>query len=168
MATGRRLRGTLHPPQTRVAPAIRGARPRTEKALIKAVHKKLGVGNHHQSMTGATLATNGTPDQYYDLPVVGEIWVEYKMLKSMPRSRIALGAYTPLQLSWLERRYKNSTRLAHTPNVLGVVGLPNGTVAVQRTPTEWREGTSITLAITIEEFAKCLCDGSVLPELSAG
>lgn len=131
-----------------------------EKDLIKAVNKKLPKPFHSQSMTGASMHTNGTPDRYYD-PENGryDLWAEYKMLDAMPRSGLVgfvhatkKGCYSPLQFAWMERRYKNS--LAHgRPNTVGIVGLPNRTVVLQTTPTEWREGSPVGMAIDLEELA---------------
>lgn len=121
-----------------------------EKRYIEAVNKRVPKKIHRQSMTSASLTTNGTPDYYYDGPA-RDLWVEYKRITSMPRDGTAKGAYTALQLHWMERRYRNS--LAHGPNVIGVVGLPNRLVCLQRTPTEWREGTSVDKAMTLVELA---------------
>lgn len=123
-----------------------------EKALIAAVNKKLPKPFHSQSMTGASMHNNGTPDRYYDPESGDDLWAEYKMLKSMPRSGIAIGDFSALQLHWMERRYFNS--LAHgRPNMVGIVGLPNRTVCLQRTPAEWRTGSPVVTAITLEELA---------------
>lgn len=102
-------------------------------------------------MTGASMAQNGTPDRLYDGPG-GLLFTEFKMLTAMPRSNIVIGAYTALQLHWMERRYTNS--LIHgRPNVVGIVGLPNRTAVIQHTPTEWREGTPATAAMPLSEVA---------------
>lgn len=133
-----------------------------EKALIKAINRKLPKSIHHQSMTFGSMSMNGTPDQYYDGPS-RDLWVEYKMLKSMPRSGLVggvdakkQGCYSPLQFDWMERRYIHARSLLPVPNVIGIVGLPNRTVVVQTTPTEWREGSSISKAISLEEVITCI------------
>ena len=134
-----------------------------EGQLITAVNKYLTKLVHHQSMTSASLTQNGTPDRYYDGPA-GDLWVEYKMLDAMPRSGLVgfvdakkKGCYSPLQYEWMMRRYSNS--LAHARrNVVGIVGLPNRTAVIQRTPTEWREGTSITQAISLKEVGVWIDD----------
>lgn len=135
-----------------------------EKGLIAAIHRRLRKDLHHQSMTSASLTHNGTPDQYYDGPV-RDFWIEYKMLKSMPRSGMVVGAYTELQLRWMERRYNNSLNLLHGPNVFGIVGLPNRSAVIQRTPTEWREGTHLSTAISLQEVSRCLDSGLLLLRL---
>ena len=120
-----------------------------ETGLRAAVNDKVKRILHVQSMTYASLSTNGTPDNYYDGPI-SDLWAEYKMLKSMPRSGIAIGAYSPQQLRWMTRRWR------HGRNVIGLVGLPNRTVCVQHTPEEWLNGTTVTSAITIKETATWL------------
>ena len=117
-----------------------------ETGLRTAVNTKLRGTLHRQSMTFAARTHNGTPDDYYD-GSKSDLWAEYKMLKSMPRSGIAIGAYTPQQIRWMTRRWR------HGRNVIGLVGLPNRTVCVQHTPKEWLNGTIVTSAITIKETA---------------
>ena len=121
-----------------------------ERQLIDAVNRGVPRTIHRQSMTGAAMNLNGIPDYYYDGPT-GDLWVEYKQLKSMPRSGVVVGALTELQIHWLERRYRNS--LAHRPNASVVVGLPNRTAVIQRTPTEWRTGTPVTSAVSLKEVS---------------
>lgn len=130
-----------------------------EKDLIAAVNRGLPNNFHSQSMTMGSLTHNGTPDRYYDGGPF-DLWVEYKMLDAMPRSRLVggvdankKGCYSPNQYRWMERRYRHSLNLPHGPNVVGIVGLPNRTAVIQRTPTEWREGSSIDLAIPIKEVS---------------
>lgn len=138
---------------------------RLEKQLIQAVNRPLPKTIHHQSMTSASMTHNGTPDQYYDGG--SEVWVEYKLLKAMPRSGIVVGNVSPIQLTWLERRYNNAIRLAHTPNVFVVVGLPIRTAVIQRTPTEWREGTPLAHAVPIKEVTEWLIATSSGSQLAA-
>lgn len=95
---------------------------------------------------------NGTPDYYYDGPV-RDLWIEYKLLKTAPRDGNVRGALTALQLAWLERRYR-----LPMPNVAVIVGLPNRTVAVQRTPAEWESGTPVSTLIPLEEAAAWITD----------
>jgi hypothetical protein len=121
-----------------------------EGGLRKSINSKLPRIIHRQSMTNASLSCNGTPDDYYDGPA-RDFWIEWKMLKSLPRSGIVVGDYSPLQLHWMERRYRNSNHLPHGPNMLGIVGLPNRKAVIQRTPTEWREGSPLTEAISLGE-----------------
>lgn len=123
-----------------------------EKQLYTAINKLLPPRFHSQALTGASMHSNGTPDRYYDPEGGNDLWVEFKQLTSMPRSGVVIGDYTSLQSNWMERRYRNS--LAHgRPNMVGIVGLPNRTAVIQRTPTEWREGTPVTEAITLKEAA---------------
>lgn len=136
-----------------------------EKQLIAAVLRQLPDTIHSQSMTFGSLSTRGTPDRYFDGPL-RDFWVEFKMLRAMPRSGIVKGDYSELQLRWMTRRYANSVKSCtytglpkeNTPasNMFGVVGLPNRTAVIQRTPTEWRNGSPIGEAMTIKEVASCL------------
>lgn len=126
-----------------------------EKQLIAAVHRQLPKTAHHQSMTLGSRSFNGVPDQYYDGPK-SDLWIEYKQLKSMPRNGIVIGAYSALQLRWMERRYRHSR--ARQPNVIGVVGLPDRTAVVQFTPAQWREGAAIGNALSIKEISLWIRD----------
>ena len=140
-----------------------------EKNLYQSVDRKLPTEIHRQSMTGASTSCRGTVDRYYDGPC-GDLWVEYKSLDHMPRSGLVggvnaskKGCYTPQQYDWMLRRYNNSLSLPHGPNVVGIVGLPNRTAVIQRTPTEWCEGSPTSAAVTIQEIANWIqerCGGS--------
>ena len=55
---------------------------------------------------------------------------------------VAVGAYTPLQLRWMKRRYSNGM------NVIGVVGLPDHRACIQCTPDAWKYGTEVTSAVS--------------------
>ena len=131
-----------------------------EKAHITAVQnqlKKLGT-LHSQFMTYASLSMNGTPDRYYD-GAVRDLWIEYKRLTSMPRSKVAVGDYSEQQLKWMNRRWANS----FTHNIWGVVGLPDKTVCLQLNPSEWLDGTPISAAISHKQLAQLIwdfCNGS--------
>jgi hypothetical protein len=126
-----------------------------ETGLKKYIAGKLPKAVHYQSMTYASLSRNGTPDHYYD-GAGSDLWVEYKMLRAMPRSGIAVGDYSAQQLDWMERRYANAKQNdpLHMPNVVGIVGLPNRTAVIQRSPTEWRKGSPITEALPLKEIAQ--------------
>lgn len=121
-----------------------------ERQLIDAINKRVPKSIHRQSMTSASLTSNGTPDYYYDGPG-GDLWVEYKMRSAMPRDGIVVPELTPLQLNWLERRFNNS-RL-HTTNAVVVVGLPNRTAVLMQSPTEWRNGVNVNRYETLEGLA---------------
>jgi hypothetical protein len=121
---------------------------RLERNLIAAILRKLPKQLHSQSMTAGSATQNGIPDRYFDGPT-SDLWVEFKQLKSMPRNGIARGAYTPLQIAWMERRFNNSAK----QNVIGIVGLPDRRVCLQFTPSEWKEGTPIDRRATSIEGA---------------
>lgn len=122
-----------------------------EKQLIAAICHQLPRGLHRQSMTYSSLSYNGTPDRYFD-GRHSDLWVEFKMLKAMPRSNVIAGGYTALQREWMERRWYNGG------NVVGVVGLPNRTAAIQRSPLEWRNGTPVATAISLKDVALWIID----------
>lgn len=135
-----------------------------EKQLISAINKNLPRPFYSNSNTGSSMAMNGLPDRYYDPAGGNDLWVEYKMRDAMPRDGMVggidnkkRGYYSTLQYEWMVRRYNNS--LAHgRPNVVGIIGLPNRTAVIQTTPTEWREGSSITLAIPLKEVSLWIAD----------
>src|SRR6478609_10798837 len=122
-----------------------------EGGLISAVFKYIPPSLHSQSMTYASLTHNGTPDRYLD-GSKSDLWTEWKLLRSMPRSGIAKGDYSPQQLRWMTRRWH------HGKNVIGLVGLPNRTVCIQHTPEEWINGTTVTSAISYKETAAWILD----------
>ena len=126
------------------------ARRGPEGRLIDAVNKHIPKTIHHQSMTFGSRSFNGTPDRYYDGPL-GDLWVEYKALTAMPRDGVVVGDYSSLQLRWMTRRYDNCAPSAR--NVVGVVGLPNRTAVIQRSPTEWEQGTPASTALPIKEVS---------------
>lgn len=118
-----------------------------ESGLIAAVNRPLVLYSH--SNTGSSMNTNGLPDRYYDGPA-GDLWVEFKMLQHMPRNSTVVGEYSALQLKWMKRRYVYS---GFVPNVIGVVGLPNRTAVIQRTPEEWEGGSHVSVAVPLKEVS---------------
>lgn len=108
-----------------------------EGQLIAAVNRLLPKTLHHQSFTNASLSHNGVCDHYYD-GQKGDLWVEYKMLRGMPKNGIAKGDFTPLQLRWMTRRWTNGK------NVIGVVGLPDRHAVIQLNPVQWANGTPLS------------------------
>jgi hypothetical protein len=136
-----------------------------EKDLYRTIDRPLPQSIHRQSMTGSSMTMTGTVDRYYDGDR-SDLWVEYKMLKSMPRSGVVIGDYTQRQLHWMERRYNNSLPHGRT-NVVGIVGLPNRKAVVQTTPTEWREGSPVSAAIDLKEVSAWICDFCLLSPVSS-
>lgn len=131
---------------------------RNEKQLIDAVMRRIPKSVHSQSMTSASLTSNGTPDRYFDGPK-GDLWVEFKYIDAWPRSAVVggvhaskRGCYSPLQYSWMKRRWD------HGRNVLGVIGLPDGTAVVQDNPDDWLEGSTMFAKRPIQEVADCILD----------
>lgn len=122
---------------------------RKPETIFKGAVNKLLRDVFKQSNVGSMMALSGVPDMYYDGPN-DDLWVEYKYNPTLPRDGIVVGAYTPLQLHWMERRYNN--RVTHQ-NVVGIVGLPGRIACIQHTPEFWRVGTLLTTAIPIPEVA---------------
>ena len=83
-----------------------------EATFIEAVHRKLDLAIHRQSMTGASTNMNGTPDRYYDCGTgARDLWVEYKYWPRIPKLQPRLvgeksGQVTALQCNWLQRRWR--------------------------------------------------------------
>lgn len=130
-----------------------------EKLLIQAVNRPLPKTLHHQSMTGASMTMNGIPDRYYD-GSKRDGWIEFKQRDSMPRSGLVGGVdnkkdgcYRTLQFDWMRRRWSNCIAAGVTPNVFGIIGLPNKTAVIQTTPTEWEHGSSISGAVSYKEIS---------------
>lgn len=137
-----------------------------EQQLYQSIDNRIDKFIHRQSMTGAAKTFNGTPDRYYD-GALDDLWVEYKQLVSMPRDnyvRVAPidgvkrqpnGRLTALQLNWLTRRWWNASS---THNAIVVVGLPNKTALLLRTPSEWNGAVSIFESRTYAEVSKWIQD----------
>jgi len=133
-----------------------------EKALYQAVDRRLPRTIFRQSMTGASLATNGLPDRYYD-GLKADLWVEWKQFDHMPRGELVScapklgvkkqpkGHLTQLQEMWLSRRNFVGN------NAVVIAGLPNKTAVIMTRPNEWLGGVPIAEAKTIEEIAAWIC-----------
>lgn len=118
--------------------------------LSKAVHR--------QSMTFGSRSFNGTPDYYYD-GYEGELWVEWKQIAAWPRDGLVggvdnkkRGCYSTLQYDWMVRRW------ARGKNVVGMIGLPDKTVVIQREPREWKDKTNVTRAVTRKEACEWIAN----------
>jgi hypothetical protein len=129
-----------------------------EKGLYAAVDKHVPKWNeefkpkrkgiHRQSMTGTVFG--GTVDRYYD-GTKSDLWAEYKMLRAKPRIGIVIGAYTPGQRRWMQRRWETKM------NVVGIVGVPidgKVMVALQFGPNDWDGGTPLGQLRTPREVAE--------------
>lgn len=124
-----------------------------ESGFISYVVRKLPPHIHSQSMTFGSLTHGGTPDRYFDGPS-HDLWVEFKYIDAMPRSRTVggvddkkRGCYSSKQYNWMCRRQKAGG------NVLGIVGLPNRMAVVQTDPAQWKNGSPIEEAIPWSEVA---------------
>lgn len=107
-----------------------------EHSFTKAVLRILPAEVHVQSMTSASMTTNGTPDRYIDLK--RDLWVEFKYASHVPRAGVNLGAnekgmLTALQKRWLKRRFNAGG------NAIVVLGLPSDRTrgVVLASPAEW-------------------------------
>lgn len=103
-----------------------------EHQFTKAVINKLPKDVHVQSMTMASLTTNGTPDRYLDYKV--DLWAEFKMAKTHGKHGYNVGdMLSGPQRIWLGRRYKAGG------NCVVVVGVPSDRARgfILTTPDEW-------------------------------
>lgn len=103
-----------------------------EHSFTKAVVGKLPAAVHVQSMTMASLTTNGTPDRYLDYKT--DFWVEFKYAKTFGNKGYDVGKMlSGPQREWLRRRYK----AGH--NCCVVVGVPSDKARgfILTKPSEW-------------------------------
>ena len=87
-----------------------------EASFIATVHGYLPVHLHREKMHNAY--RSGTADVWYS-GAGGDLWVEYKYLRSMPE-RAPIRVYdmiSPLQMRWLNERYDEGR---HVVVILGV------------------------------------------------
>jgi hypothetical protein len=106
-----------------------------ESGFIRSIHKYLPTV-YFEKM--ANPYRGGTPDVWYS-GHLGDLWVEYKFLPSLPRSKEIFPDLSPLQKLWLRRRYGDGR------NVAVIVGCPEGAVVYEHltwerglTPTDFR------------------------------
>jgi hypothetical protein len=103
-----------------------------EHQFTKAVVNKLPKDVHVQSMTMASLTTNGTPDRYIDYKV--DLWAEFKMARTHGRNGYNVGdMLSGPQRLWLRRRFNAGG------NCVVVVGVPSDKARgfILTTPDEW-------------------------------
>ena len=101
-----------------------------ETSFIKSVHRHLKE-TYYEKM--ANPYRGGTADVWYS-GQEGDLWVEYKYLPAIPRTKEILANLSELQLHWLRNRYLEGR------NVAVVVGTPNGGVVL--TDRAWEQGLS--------------------------
>ena len=122
-----------------------------EHSFTKAVINKLPAEVHVQSMTMASLTTNGTPDRYLDYKT--DLWVEFKYAKTFGNKGYDVGKMlSGSQKEWLRRRWKAGK------NALVVVGVPADRARgfILTTPDEWES------RVMPEVFIPRLMDGARL------
>lgn len=103
-----------------------------EHSFTKAVMGKLPKDVHVQSMTMASLTTNGTPDRYLDFK--RDWWVEFKFADTYGTKGYDVGKMlSGPQKEWLGRRYEAGK------NCCVVVGVPSDRARgfMLHTPDEW-------------------------------
>ena len=106
-----------------------------ENVFIAAVHRKFGPEKpYFEKMYNPLRA--GTPDVYYSGDL-GDMWVEYKYIPRIPRSKDILPGITPLQRRWLNNRFGEGR------NVAVILGTPTGGVIYQN--KEWDTPLSSTV-----------------------
>lgn len=86
-----------------------------ENTFIGSIHKKFSEGKPYFEKMYNPLRS-GTPDVYYS-GCGGDLWVEYKFIPRIPRSKEILPCLTPRQRRWLNSRYEEGRNVAV---VLGV------------------------------------------------
>lgn len=123
--------------------------PMKERAFYEAVNRRITNVIHHQSMNYAAASTRGTVDRWYE-GEVNDLWVEYKVLRHMPKLPIVVGKYSKDQLKWMTRRFN---RRRKNVGIIGIVGLPNRMAALQFTPDDWSRGTPLTDVVSFNEVA---------------
>lgn len=132
---------------------------RLEDNVKNAVNSALPNAVHKQSMTMASMTSNGTPDHYYD-GSKRDLWVEYKFWeRSLKRNDLIGGVgsnkrgyYSALQYAWMCRRH------AVGGNVVGIIGLPDRRVVIQTEPCEWLHGCTEVDAMSAKEAAAWVLD----------
>ncbi len=123
-----------------------------ESGLRAAVKRHVPRTIHRQSMTAASGTYAGTPDDYFDGPKT-DLFVEFKMLRGIPRTGIIVPELSELQRQWLRRRYgRGGSRVAV------VVGLPTKTAALLLHPDEWDDGVVVSKAVPLKEVAAWICE----------
>lgn len=122
-----------------------------ERAFYEAINRRLPKSIHTQSLTPLSMYMGGTPDRWYE-GKKRDLYVEFKVLGSIPRSEIIKGTYTAAQIRWMSRRW------AKRGDIIGLVGLPNMTAAIQLGPREWEEGTPLSDARSFDEVAHWIID----------
>lgn len=101
------------------------ATTKPENTFIAGVHKAIPQV-YAEKMNNPWRA--GTPDVYYSGDV-GDLWVEYKFIERIPRSKEILPELTPRQSRWLNNRFDEGR------NVAVVLGTPLGGVIYRN--KEW-------------------------------
>lgn len=96
-----------------------------ENTFIKGVHRHLPK-TYAEKMNNPWRA--GTADVWYS-GSAGDLWVEYKYIERVPRSKEILPDLTPRQRRWLNNRFDEGR------NVAVVLGTPKGGVIYRN--KEW-------------------------------
>ena len=113
-----------------------------ENTFIASVHRKFGISKPYFEKTNNPWRS-GTPDVYYS-GLLGSMWIEFKFLPRIPRSKEILLDLTPRQRFWLNNRF------AEGRNVAVVLGTPDGGVILKS--GEWnRSFTSVELSSLVQD-----------------
>lgn len=96
-----------------------------ENRFIASIHKKLPTV--YAEKTNNPFRA-GTADVWYS-GECGDLWIEYKFIERIPRSKKILPEVTPRQSRWLNNRFDEGR------NVAVVLGLPTGGVIYRN--KEW-------------------------------
>lgn len=90
-----------------------------ENRYIGSIHKLLPVPVYYEKMCNPY--RSGTPDVWYS-GSLGDLWVEYKYIPSIPKRTVVLPDLSDRQKRWL------GNRLDEGRNVAVVLGTPKGGV----------------------------------------
>lgn len=109
-----------------------------ESQYTQTVHKHLSKEIYRWKINDSF--QGGIADAYYS-GTNGDLWIEYKYLKSLPKktSTQIIPALRSLQKKWLNARYSEGR------NIAVIVGSPDGSI-ILASPKEWTTG------LTCEEF----------------
>jgi len=114
-----------------------------ESGFIRAVNKKLPNDIYVWKVSDRFSA--GVPDTYYSSPK-GDLWVEWKFLKSLTRT--VKPHLSKLQQQWLNNRYDEGRK------VFVVVGSPTDCLIYQ--DKEWMQSKPKTQSISRNELIEWL------------
>lgn len=124
-----------------------------ETRFYRNVNKLLPNWIHRQKIGAGQ--TNGTPDFYYSAHG-GDLWAEYKWVAKPPKLVRVTKLLSPLQLHWLNGRYREGR------NVAVIVGTPSGNqVFVGRTwEGDYSQSVFVLTNAQVAQYISGICTDS--------